>query len=141
VSPLKGRDSINDNALLTVYRNYLACLNERRWDELGTFVADRLSYNGNQFSLDDYRGMLQSDVRAIPDLQYRPELLLADDAIVSCRLLFQCTPQHTFLGFEPTGQQFTFAEHVFYRFEHRRIVEVWSLIDRDSIREQIRQSG
>lgn len=99
--------------MLTVYRDYLACQNERRWAELGTFVADRLSYNGNQFSLDDYRGMLQSDVPAIPDLPYRPELLLADVHLVSCRLLFQCTPQHLFLEFEPTGQQFTFGEHVF----------------------------
>lgn len=131
---------MNESVLLTVYRDYLTCLNERQWGELGTFAADRLSYNGKDMTLDDYRAMLQSDVHAIPDLQFRPELLLADEHVVSCRLLFQCTPQHRFLGFEPTGEQFTFAEHVFYRFENRRIVEVWSLIDKDAIREQMRQT-
>ncbi len=128
------------SALLAVYRDYLTCLNERRWAELGTFVADRLSYNAKQLTVDDYRAMLQSDVRAIPDLWFHPELLLADDHVVSCRLLFQCTPQHPFLGFEPTGQRFTFAEHVFYRFENRRITDVWSLIDREAVREQMRQT-
>ena len=29
------------------------------------------------------------------------------------------------------------AEHVFYRFDSQQIVEVWSLIDKETIREQI----
>ncbi|WP_232375429.1 ester cyclase [Mycolicibacterium baixiangningiae] len=32
----------------------------------------------------------------------------------------------------------SFAEHVFYRFRAERIVEVWSLIDKEAIREQLR---
>jgi predicted ester cyclase len=123
--------------LLAVYRDYLTCLNGRRWDDLGRFVADELTYNGGHMTLGDYRALLQGDTHAIPDLQFRPELLLADDAIVSCRLFFECTPQHAFLGFEPTGERMSFAEHVFYRFVGGRITDVWSLIDRDAIREQI----
>ena len=130
---------MNESVLLTVYRDYLACLNDRQWGELGRFVADQLSYNGEQMSLGDYRAMLEADTHATPDLQFRPELVVADDHVLSCRLLFHCTPRHTFLGFEPTGGQVSFAEHVFYRFENRRIVDVWSLIDKESIREQIRQ--
>jgi predicted ester cyclase len=123
--------------LLAVYHDYLQCLNERQWPRLKNFVADQLSYNGQRMTLHDYRSMLEADVDAIPDLQYRPELLLADDDIVACRLLFRCTPRHAFLGFEPTGGQVTFAEHVFYRFDDRRIVEVWSVIDRQAIRQQV----
>jgi predicted ester cyclase len=125
--------------LLAVYRDYLNCLNERRWADLGTYVADELTYNGGHMTLGDYRAMLQGDTRAIPDLQFRPELLLADETIVSCRLFFECTPRQPFLGFEPTGAQMSFAEHVFYRFAGGRISEVWSLIDRDAIREQIQR--
>lgn len=102
---------------LAVYRDYLACLNERRWHDLGDFVADELTYNGNRLTLGDYRTMLEGDTHAIPDLQFRPELLLADDHTVACRLFFECTPQRPFLGFEPTGRPMSFAEHVFYRFD------------------------
>lgn len=125
--------------LRAVYLGYLTCLNERRWDDLGDFVADELTYNGDRILLADYRTLLQGDAHAIPDLQYRPELLLADDGFVSCRLVFDCAPERPFLGFAPTGQRFSFAEHVFYRFADGRIADVWSLIDRDAIREQMQR--
>ncbi len=128
---------MTESDLITVYREYLACLNGRQWDSLGQFVADRLHYNGKPLSLSDYRAMLIADTRAIPDLEFRPQLLLADDHVVSARLYFECTPRDTFLGFEPTGGPMAFPEHVFYRFDDGRIVEVWSLIDKESIREQL----
>ena len=126
-----------DNDLVVVYRDYLACLNERRWDKLGRFVADEVVYNGKRLGLSGYRAMLEADTVAIPDLQFIPEILLADDHIVSCRLFFQCSPQRTFLGFEPPGRRISFPEHVFYRFDNRQIVEVWSVIDKETIREQV----
>ena len=122
--------------LLKIYRNYLACLNDRRWSALGEYVADDVVHNGRALGLSGYRAMLESDTWAIPDLEFVPEIMLADDRVVSCRLFFQCTPQHEFLSFEPTGQRASFAEHVFYRFDDRRIREVHSLIDRDAIRQQ-----
>jgi len=122
--------------LLDVYRKYLACLNDRRWSALGEYVADDVVHNGRALGLSGYRAMLESDTHAIPDLEFVPEILLADDRVVSCRLMFQCTPQHEFLGFEATGQRVSFAEHVFYRFDGGRISEVHSLIDRDAVRQQ-----
>ena len=122
--------------LLTIYREYLQCLNERRWDELGQFVTDDVVHNGARLGLSGYRMMLERDTEAIPDLQFVPAILVADDSMVSCRLFFECTPRQTFLGFEPTGQRMSFAEHVFYRFASGRIAEVWSLIDTDAIRAQ-----
>jgi predicted ester cyclase len=130
---------VGDTDLLAVYRDYLACLNARRWDELGRFVADEVVYNGERLGLSGYRSMLVADTRVIPDLQFIPEILLADDHLVCCRLFFQCTPQRAFLGFEPTGGPVSFPEHVFYRFDNRQIVEVWSVIDKEAIREQLSQ--
>lgn len=123
--------------LLAVYGRYLQCLNERRWDDLGLFVADDVVHNGARLGLRGYRAMLESDTHAIPDLQFTPEILMADDHVVSCRLFFRCVPQEAFLGLEATGARVSFAEHVFYRFEDERIVEVWSLIDKDAVREQM----
>jgi len=126
--------------LLTVYRDYMACLNARRWDELGRFVADEVVHNGRPLGLSGYRALLVADTQATPDLEYVPEILIANNDFVSCRLVFQCTPQEEFLGFAPTGRRVSFAEHVFYRFQDRRITEVWSLIDRDAIAAQLSQA-
>ncbi|AQT78989.1 ester cyclase [Mycolicibacterium litorale] len=123
--------------VLTIYRDYLRCLNARRWDELSRFVSDEVVYNGVRVGLSGYRAMLESDTGATQDLQFVPEILIADGQMVSCRLFFQCTPQRTFLGFEPTGGQVSFAEHALYRFENGRIAEVWSVIDKEAVREQI----
>ncbi|OBK92896.1 ester cyclase [Mycobacterium asiaticum] len=129
--------------LLAGYRDYLACLNAREWDRLGEFVAVHARFSRqcalqrNRMSLNDYREMLQGDARAVPDLRFQPDLLLVDNDIVTCRLVFSCTPRHRFLGFAPTGGQVTFAEHAFYKFENPRILEVWSVIDIEAIREQL----
>jgi predicted ester cyclase len=40
----------------------------------------------------------------------------------------------------PAGRRVSFPEHVFYRFEDRRIVEVWSVIDKDTVRQQLSQA-
>ncbi|KQH75784.1 ester cyclase [Mycobacterium gordonae] len=125
--------------LLTTYRDYLRCLNTRRWDDLRHFVSDDVMHNGVRLRLSGYRAMLESDTRAAPDLQFVPEILIADNQVVSCRLFFQCTPHHVFLGFEPTGGQVSFAEHAFYRFENGRIAEVWSVVDKEAVRGQIAQ--
>jgi predicted ester cyclase len=124
-------------SLTVIYYSYLQCLNERRWNGLGEFVCEELSYNQKPLSLAEYRAMLVADADAIPDLRYEAEVIVVDGDFVACRLAFRCTPRATFLGFEPTGMPVSFAEHVFYRFSDGKISEVWSLIDRDAIAAQI----
>lgn len=128
---------MTDSDLLVVYRDYLACLNARRWDELGRFVAEGVIYNGKRLGLNGYRSMLEANTYAIPDLQFTPEILLANDNVVAARLFFECTPERVFVGFEPTGSRIGFAEHVFYRIDNRRIVEVWSVIDKQAVHDQM----
>jgi predicted ester cyclase len=124
------------DALTAVYHGYLQCLNERRWDDLGEFVCEDVSHNDNRFGLAGYRAMLEADVRAIPDLRFTADLVVAAEDLLACRLVFRCTPRLPFLGFAPTGAPITFAEHVFYRFRDDRIAEVSSLIDTRAIEAQ-----
>ncbi|WP_006247132.1 ester cyclase [Mycolicibacterium tusciae] len=123
--------------LADVYRRYLLCLNERRWDDLGEFVSDDVIHNGKSLGLSGYQAMLEADTAAIPDLLFAAELMVAQADVVACRLGFECTPQHRFLGFDPPGTPITFAEHVFYRFRDSKIVQVWSVIDTQAIAAQI----
>ena len=126
------------NDLEARYRAYLDVLNERRLDDLVHFVQDELSYNGETMTRRQYQDLIAADITAIPDLFFDAQIVVASGDQVACRLVFDCTPQHEFLGFSPNGERLIFAEHVFYQFRDGRIAAVWSLIDRPAIEAQLR---
>jgi predicted ester cyclase len=126
------------NDLEARYRAYLDVLNERRLDDLVHFVQDELSYNGETMTRRQYQDLIADDITAIPDLFFDAQIVVASGDQVACRLVFDCTPQHEFLGFSPNGERLSFAEHVFYQFRDGRIAAVWSLIDRPAIEAQLR---
>ncbi|RXF74953.1 ester cyclase [Hansschlegelia zhihuaiae] len=119
------------------YRRYIARLNDRRVHELEDFVHDEVVYNGERLTRAGYQDLIAEAVAAIPDLWFDIRLLVASGDRVACRLLFECTPQRTFLGLEPSGKRVSFCEHVFYEFRDGRIAEVWSLIDRSALAAQL----
>jgi predicted ester cyclase len=82
--------------------------------------------------------LITADITTIPDVIYDAHIIVASGDQVACRLVFDCTPQHEFLGFSPNGERLRFAEHVFYHFRDGRIAAVSSLIDRAAIEEQLR---
>jgi predicted ester cyclase len=124
--------------LETRYRAYLDVLNERRLDDLVHYVHDELSYNDEAFTRRQYQDLIAGDISAIPDLRFNADIIVAGGDRVACRLVFDCTPQHEFLGFSPNGKRLVFAEHVFYHFRDGRIAAVSSLIDRATIAAQLR---
>ena len=123
--------------LETRYRLYLDTLNERRLDDLVHYVQDELSYNGETMTRRQYQDLIAADITAIPDLIFDAQIVIASADYVACRLVFDCTPEHEFLGFSPNGERLRFAEHVFYHFHDGRIAAVWSLIDRPAIEAQL----
>ncbi|HEY0813806.1 MAG TPA: ester cyclase [Pseudonocardia sp.] len=121
------------------YRRYLACLNERRFEDLSQFAHDPVTHNGRRLSIGEFANLLRRDVEEIPDLHYAIERLVVQRDQVACRIRFDCTPVASFRGLPPTGRPISFVEHVFYRFDEGRIAEIWSLIDLEAIREQFAQ--
>jgi steroid delta-isomerase-like uncharacterized protein len=133
--PARAENIMSEQLELT-YRRYIDALNERRFDDLQEFVHDELTYNSEPITREEYAAMLVEDVRAIPDLHYDIDLLVADDLHVACRLAFDCRPQGQFLGIPVNGRRVSFAEHVFYRLREGRIEQVWSLLDKDAIKDR-----
>jgi predicted ester cyclase len=123
--------------LESIYRDYIATLNERRFADLDQFVAADLTYNDEPWTLARYQALLADDVERIPDLHYEIRQLVVDDRHVGSRLWFDCTPQHEVFGIDTAGRRVSFAEHAFYRFRDERIVAVWSVIDVEAIRRQV----
>jgi predicted ester cyclase len=123
--------------LSNVYRDYIACLNRQDWPSLGRFVHEDVKRNGEQLGLSGYRRMLESNFAEIPDLSFNVELLVSDPPYIASRLLFNCTPKERFLGLDAHGRRVSFAENVFYEFREEKIVQVWSVLDKDTIEAQL----
>lgn len=124
-------------ALEQRYRDYLAVLDERRFDDLSAFVADVVVHDDVTMSGQQYREAREDEVRRIPDLSFQVLHVLVAGDLVAARLRFDCTPVLAFRGREPSGSPVAFTEHVFYRFEGGRIAQVWSLLDVDALHRQL----
>ena len=125
--------------LSTVYRAYIACLNQQDWPRLGQFVDDGVIHNGRAIGLSGYRNMLERNFDDIPDLRFNIVMLMSDPPHVASRLQFDCAPKTTFLGLDVGGRRVSFAENVFYEFRNDRIREVWSVVDKAAIEAQLAQ--
>jgi len=123
--------------LSDVYRRYIACLNKQDWAKLVQFVHEEVSYNGRRIALSGYREMLERDFEEIPDLSFEIQLLISDPPYLASRLLFDCTPKGKFLGLDVNSKRVSLTENAFYAFSAKRIVQVWSVIDKAAIEAQI----
>lgn len=119
------------------YRKYIDCLNNGDLEQLSDFIPDKLTYNGKETTLQEYKESRLMERKAIPDLFYQIELLVTDEHTIACRLNFNCTPVKEFMGIKPNGNKAIFSENVFYRLIEGKIHTVLSLIDIDAIRKQI----
>jgi predicted ester cyclase len=120
-----------------IYRSYIACLNRPDWPGLDQFVDDHVTHNGQQLGLSGYRRMLERDFDEIPDLHFNIQILVADAPFVASRLAFDCSPKGKFHGLDVNRKRVSFTENVFYEFRERKIVQVWSVIDKAAIEAQL----
>lgn len=126
----------SDN-IANVYREYIACLNNRDWERLTAFVADDVTRNGKLLRLSGYREMLERDVSEIPDLRFHILLMVCEPPFIASRLGFDCTPKGSFLGLTVNGRRVSFTENVIYEFRDRKIQHVWSIVDKAHIEAQL----
>jgi predicted ester cyclase len=120
-----------------LYTGYIACLNRQDWPSLGDFVGEDVYYNGERVGLAGYRQMLEQDFRAIPDLRFVIDRLIAEPPYIAARLMFDCTPVGELFDVPVNGRRVRFTENVFYTFEAGRIVNVKSVIDKAAVAAQV----
>lgn len=123
--------------LANIYRGYIDCLNSQDWENLGRFVQDDVRRNGTTLGLSGYRRMLEDNFEQIPDLHFDIQMLVAEPPRIAARLWFDVTPKGQFLRVLVNGRKVTFAENAFYEFREGRIQEVWSVIDKAAIEDQL----
>lgn len=123
--------------IMDAYRQYIACLNRQDWTNLHRHVADNVTYNGRMIGLAGYRTMLTQDFMAIPDLSFNIDRLVCDPPMIASRLAFDCTPVGQLFGLDVNGTRVRFSENVFYEMSNGKIQNVWSVIDKAAIADQI----
>lgn len=123
--------------LADFYQGYIDCLNRQDWEHLGDFVHPDVTYNATTVGLAGYRAMLERDFREIPDLVFRIQLLVADPPTVASRLNFTVSPSGEFFGLPINGRTVSFDENVFYECRDGKIAQVWSVIDKAAIAQQL----
>jgi predicted ester cyclase len=128
---------MNKHALSDTYRAYIDCLNRQDWPALSQLVDENVHYNGLRVGLSGYRAMLERDFRSIPDLRFVIDRLITDPPHIAARLCFDCTPVGELFGLQVNGRRVVFTENVFYEFQHARICNVWSVIDKAAVQAQI----
>jgi predicted ester cyclase len=128
---------VTDDQLADRYRGYLACLNEKRFDELAEFAHDTVVHNGRTLTVRGFAELLRQDAAELPGLRYDLEQLVVQDGRVAARIRFDCVPAADFRGLPCAGRRISFAEHVFYEYRDGRIARIWSLVDLDAIRDQL----
>jgi steroid delta-isomerase-like uncharacterized protein len=107
------------------YQRYLECCNERRFDELGEYVAEDVSVNGEMCGLEQYAAGVRAVVEAFPDYRWDLQQLLVDGNMLAARLTDTGTHTGTFLDVPATGQTISVQELAMYRLSNGRIVESW----------------
>lgn len=129
--------AVTKTGLSDIYKSYIACLNAQDWEKLGQFVGDQAVHNGRRIGLQGYRDMLARDFDDIPDLHFNIRMLMSDPPYVASRLGFDCMPKGMFLGLPVNGRRVSFTENVFYEFRDEKIMEVWSVTDKQAIEAQL----
>jgi predicted ester cyclase len=111
--------------LVARYRQYLACCNERRFDDLREFVDEQVSGSGSVDGLAAYIERVEAVTAGFPDYRWDLQDVVVEDTTIAARLIGRGTHTGPFDGIAPTGKQITVQELVVYRFADGRITHCW----------------
>jgi steroid delta-isomerase-like uncharacterized protein len=122
------------------YRRYMECCNDRRWEELGAFVAENVQVNGAAQDLDSYVEGLQAVIQAFPDFRWEVQELVVDGDVLAARLSNAGTHRGTFLGVPATGRRIATTELAMYHLENGRISASWGDLG-STVRNELLEPG
>jgi predicted ester cyclase len=107
------------------YEQYLACCNERRFDQLTEFVDERVTGSGPVDGPAAYIEGVRAVATGFPDYRWDLQDLVIDDNTLAARLIGRGTHTGLFDGIAPTARRITIQELVIYRFANGRITHCW----------------
>ena len=111
------------------YARYLACCNERRFDQLGEFVDEHVSGSGSVDGLAAYVERVKAVCTGFPDYHWELQELVIEENTIAARLIGRGMHTGFFNGIAPTGRKITIQELVIYRIADGKIIQCWGDLD------------
>ncbi|WP_369056157.1 ester cyclase [Kineococcus terrestris] len=110
---------------VALYERYLACCNERRFDQLGDFVSEAVSGSGPVDGLAAYVDGVRDVCTGFPDYRWEVQDVVVEGGTIAARLVGRGTHTGAFSGVAATGRKVEVQELVVYRITDGRIDRCW----------------
>ena len=107
------------------YERYLACCNERRFDELDEFVSEQVNGSTPVDGRSAYIDGIRAVCTAFPDYHWDLQELVIEENTIAARLIGRGTHTGPFGGVAPTNRTISTQELVIYRFADGKIIQSW----------------
>jgi predicted ester cyclase len=111
--------------LVALYERYLACCNERRFEELADLVAEDVGGSGSVDGRAAYIDRVKAVCTGFPDYRWELQSTVVEEATVAARLIGRGTHTGVFEDIAPTGRRISTQELVVYRFVDGTIAQCW----------------
>jgi predicted ester cyclase len=111
--------------LVAWYERYLASCNERRFDQLGEFVDEKVTGSGSVDGRVAYVERVKAVCTGFRDYHWELQDVVVEDNTIAARLIGRGTHTGIFDGIAPTGRRITIQELVIYRVVDGKIIGCW----------------
>lgn len=121
-------------------RDHFAAINDRDRAAVADLHADDVVVHSGGRELNGIEAVIAdwwAQLEALPDLEDRVEMLIAEGDRVAVRYTTTGTHEGAFLGIEPTGETVTITSMAVARVADGQIVEWWNHPDRFGLFEQL----
>jgi len=116
--------------------------NKKKFDKLESLLADSTIFHVNNFytpsgNAETTTISIKEWHDAFLDFKYVIQQIIAEGDIVATYLRFTGTQKAKFIGIEPLNNTIDVPEMMLFRFKNNRIVEIWSVWDIATMKEQM----
>ena len=126
--------------LASIYRAWLDCTSQERWNDLPKYMHSTYTYNDREFDPQTFVTLVQREANRFAGFTINVDAVLIDDdaQCIACRLYSKGRPTETMFGHEPPGQDVYFVEHHFAWFTAGKLSKTLFTLDIDSVSYQFR---
>jgi predicted ester cyclase len=142
-----GEISMSEKQNIDVIKHMVDMINQKKLSQLAEFTHHDFKRHDLAGALPEVSGtdgpvnLVQMVLRAIPDIRYEIQQIVAKDDRVVVQLRGTGTHQGEFLGVAGTGKRMEWNAINIYRFEDGKVIETWQLLDVWSLMRQMRQAS
>ncbi|QGI67438.1 hypothetical protein CEK26_011389 [Fusarium fujikuroi] len=129
--------------LAALYRDYIKSINDKTMEaNFDTFCHPSVTHNTVKKTIAEYISLISESQSAIQGLYFDIQDLIVDNDAgrVAARLEFTGLPVKAWAGAEPNGKSVKFHEHVMYWLDEGKMHWVWSVVDLETYRKQLKQT-